>query len=83
MQDGPNIIQLTGLNVLEKHCHFVNENGQVTILPTNAKDFADTFVNGERVLMKRVLNHGDRVIIGQYHVFRFSNPADGKCVEVC
>ena len=41
---------------------------------SDAQNFPETYVNGELILNKRLLYHGDRVIIGQHHVFRFCNP---------
>lgn len=70
--DGPNAITLRGLGIKDKHCVFINENDNVYIQPYNAKDFAHTLVNGEHIILKKQLQHGDRVIIGQNHIFRFS-----------
>jgi kinesin family protein 1 len=64
---------LSGSHILDTHCIFTNADGQVTVetLPE-----ARTFVNGKRVPPNspvKLLN-GFRVILGDFHVFRFNDP---------
>ncbi|KAL2090384.1 hypothetical protein ACEWY4_015072 [Coilia grayii] len=66
-------IQLSGALIADNHCVISNVNGTVSILPMeNAK----TFVNGNLVSESTVLQHGDRVILGGDHYFRFNHPAE-------
>lgn len=65
-------IQLTGALIADQHCIINNIRGTVTITPMeNAK----TFVNGNLVSQSTELHHGDRVILGGDHYFRFNHPA--------
>jgi kinesin family protein 1 len=67
-------IKLSGTNMLPQHCVFTNGDGVVTI---EAMPDARTFVNGKRAPPKtqiKLLN-GFRVILGDFHVFRFNDPA--------
>ena len=74
-QDGNSAsIKLSGTNILAEHCIFTNEEGIVTV---EAMLDARMFVNGKRVPPKapiKLLN-GFRVILGDFHVFRFNDPA--------
>ncbi|KAK7889810.1 hypothetical protein WMY93_025370 [Mugilogobius chulae] len=66
-------IQLTGALIADQHCVINNSNGTVSITPMeNAK----TFVNGNLISESVVLHHGDRVILGGEHYFRFNHPAE-------
>ncbi|XP_060889796.1 kinesin-like protein KIF14 [Labrus mixtus] len=66
-------IQLTGALIADQHCVINNIQGTVSITPMeNAK----TFVNGNLVSESTVLHHGDRVILGGDHYFRFNHPAE-------
>uniref|UniRef100_A0A4W5MF70 Kinesin-like protein KIF14 n=1 Tax=Hucho hucho TaxID=62062 RepID=A0A4W5MF70_9TELE len=66
-------IQLSGALIADRHCVVSNVNGEVSITPMeNAK----TFVNGNLVSDTTVLRHGDRVILGGDHYFRFNHPAE-------
>ncbi|TXT11932.1 uncharacterized protein COLE_02342 [Cutaneotrichosporon oleaginosum] len=67
-------IKLSGENITALHCRFINSEGQVTL---EACDNARTFVNGKRVPPSTPvkLQHGFRVILGDFHVFRFNDPA--------
>ncbi|XP_034560171.1 kinesin-like protein KIF14 isoform X2 [Notolabrus celidotus] len=65
-------IQLTGALIADQHCIIKSIQGTVSITPMeNAK----TFVNGNLVSESTVLHHGDRVILGGDHYFRFNHPA--------
>ncbi|XP_041745611.1 kinesin-like protein KIF14 isoform X2 [Coregonus clupeaformis] len=66
-------IQLSGALIADRHCVVSNVNGEVSVTPMeNAK----TFVNGNLVSDTTVLHHGDRVILGGDHYFRFNHPAE-------
>ncbi|XP_066503711.1 kinesin-like protein KIF14 [Hoplias malabaricus] len=66
-------IQLSGALIADEHCVISNIKGTVSITPMkNAK----TFVNGNLVSEATVLHHGDRVILGGDHYFRFNHPAE-------
>ncbi|KAJ8376171.1 hypothetical protein SKAU_G00067510 [Synaphobranchus kaupii] len=66
-------IQLSGALIAEEHCVICNVSGTVSITPI--KD-AKTFVNGNLVSEPTVLHHGDRVILGGDHYFRFNHPVE-------
>lgn len=67
-------IKLSGEKILSSHCIFTNEDGIVSV---ESMPDARTFVNGKPVPPKssvKLLN-GFRVILGDFHVFRFNDPA--------
>ncbi|KAI9008854.1 hypothetical protein CLU79DRAFT_776037 [Phycomyces nitens] len=66
-------IRLSGSNILEEHCWFDNEDGVVTIHPNGE---AMTMVNGMRISEARRLRSGYRIILGDYHIFRFNHPEE-------
>ncbi|MFT7809049.1 kinesin-like protein KIF14 isoform X2 [Arapaima gigas] len=66
-------IQLSGALIADEHCVISNVSGTVTITPI--KD-AKTFVNGNLISKSTVLHHGDRVILGGDHYFRFNHPVE-------
>ncbi|XP_066547887.1 kinesin-like protein KIF14 [Amia ocellicauda] len=66
-------IQLSGALICDDHCVISNVGGTVSITPI--KD-AKTFVNGNLVSDCNVLHHGDRVILGGDHYFRFNHPVE-------
>ncbi|XP_035272108.1 kinesin-like protein KIF14 [Anguilla anguilla] len=66
-------IQLSGALIADEHCVISNVSGTVSITPI--KD-AKTFVNGNLVSEPTVLHHGDRVILGGDHYFRFNHPVE-------
>ncbi|KAF6725150.1 Kinesin-like protein KIF14 [Oryzias melastigma] len=71
--DSSHDIQLTGTLIADRHCVISNIHNTVSITPMkNAK----TFVNGNLVTESTVLHHGDRVILGGDHYFRFNHPAE-------
>ncbi|XP_051550144.1 kinesin-like protein KIF14 [Myxocyprinus asiaticus] len=66
-------IQLSGALIADEHCVISNVKGTISIKPMpNAK----TFLNGNLVSECTVLHHGDRVILGGDHYFRFNHPAE-------
>ncbi|XP_039591278.1 kinesin-like protein KIF14 isoform X1 [Polypterus senegalus] len=66
-------IQLSGVLIADDHCVISNIGGTVRIIPV--KD-AKTYVNGTLINESTVLHHGDRVILGGDHYFRFNHPVE-------
>ncbi|KAF9107094.1 kinesin-like protein Klp8 [Mortierella sp. AM989] len=66
-------IRLSGTNILEQHCYFENTNSVVTLYPGSS---SKTMVNGQRINKPKRLRSGFRVILGDYHVFRFNHPEE-------
>ncbi|XP_023660428.2 kinesin-like protein KIF14 isoform X1 [Paramormyrops kingsleyae] len=66
-------IQLTGALIADQHCVISSVSGTVSIMPI--KD-AKTFVNGDLISQTTILHHGDRVILGGDHYFRFNHPVE-------
>jgi kinesin family protein 1 len=69
------VIRLNGSQILADHCHFENMDGKVTVIP---KDTASVMVNGVRINKPRVLKSGHRIILGDFHIFRFNNPQEAR-----
>ncbi|GJN89903.1 hypothetical protein Rhopal_002892-T1 [Rhodotorula paludigena] len=72
--DVPADIKLSGSNILSEHCHFeYADNGTVTL---HARAKGNTMVNGLRIPPDRPkeLQSGFRIILGDFHVFRFNHP---------
>ncbi|KAG0367961.1 kinesin-like protein Klp8 [Gamsiella multidivaricata] len=69
----PADIRLSGSNILDQHCYFENNNSVVTIYPGSS---SMTMVNGLRISKPKRLRSGFRVILGDYHVFRFNHPEE-------
>ncbi|XP_028407643.1 kinesin-like protein KIF14 [Dendronephthya gigantea] len=66
-------IQLNGVLVAENHCLIRNEGEKVYITPI---DDAPTYVNGLQLSEETLLHHGDRLVIGGDHYFRFNHPIE-------
>ncbi|XP_053840980.1 kinesin-like protein KIF14 [Vidua macroura] len=66
-------IQLSGVLIADDHCVIKNTVGKVSIIPLRE---AKTYVNGKCILDPTILHHGDRVILGGDHYFRFNHPAE-------
>ncbi|XP_062971229.1 kinesin-like protein KIF14 [Cynocephalus volans] len=66
-------IQLSGVLIADDHCTIKNFGGTVSIVPVGE---AKTYVNGKHILESTVLHHGDRVILGGDHYFRFNHPVE-------
>ncbi|XP_065531343.1 kinesin-like protein KIF14 [Lathamus discolor] len=66
-------IQLSGVLIANDHCVIKNTIGKVSIIPLGE---AKTYVNGKCILNPTVLHHGDRVILGGDHYFRFNHPVE-------
>ena len=68
-------IRLNGSKILRDHCVFENNDGQVTIVP---RDGAAVMVNGLRIDKAKRLRSGDRIILGDFHIFRFNHPLEAR-----
>ena len=68
-------IRLNGSKVLEHHCKLENVDNVVTIIPAEG---AAVMVNGLRVEKSKRLRSGNRIILGDFHIFRFNNPLEAK-----
>ncbi|KAI6128550.1 hypothetical protein EV401DRAFT_893590 [Pisolithus croceorrhizus] len=71
----PAAIRLSGENILEEHCVFESIDDKVTI---HAMPDSVTFLNGKQITPGQPykLRSGYRIILGDYHVFRFNNPEE-------
>ncbi|CAK7223316.1 hypothetical protein SEUCBS140593_005195 [Sporothrix eucalyptigena] len=69
-------IQLNGSRILDEHCTFENApDGTVTVVP---KPDAAVMVNGKRITEPKQLHSGYRVILGDFHIFRFNHPMEAR-----
>ncbi|KAL8717238.1 MAG: hypothetical protein Q9225_005502 [Loekoesia sp. 1 TL-2023] len=68
-------IRLNGSKILRDHCTFENAEGFVTLIP---KDDAAVMVNGLRVDQPKRLRSGNRIILGDFHIFRFNHPQEAR-----
>lgn len=68
-------IRLNGSKILHDHCTFENVDGIVTVVP---KDGAAVMVNGLRIEAPKRLRSGYRVILGDFHIFRFNHPQEAR-----
>ncbi|KAI8097252.1 uncharacterized protein BX664DRAFT_356510 [Halteromyces radiatus] len=68
-------IRLSGSNILENHCRFENVDQVVTIYPN---ELSVTMVNGIHISEPKQLKSGYRIILGDYHVFRFNHPEEAR-----
>ncbi|XP_028629638.1 kinesin-like protein KIF14 isoform X1 [Grammomys surdaster] len=66
-------IQLSGVLIADDHCTIRNFGGTVSIVPAGE---AKTYVNGTHISEPTVLHHGDRVVLGGDHYFRFNHPVE-------
>ncbi|KAI6783531.1 Kinesin-like protein-like protein [Emericellopsis cladophorae] len=69
-------VRLNGTRILHDHCKFDNaSDGTVTLLPSEG---ASVMVNGKRIDGPTQLHSGYRVILGDFHIFRFNHPMEAK-----
>jgi len=68
-------IRLNGVRVLHEHCTFENIDNIVTLVP---KEGAAVMVNGQRIVAPTRLRSGYRVILGDFHIFRFNHPMEAR-----
>nr|KAI8729122.1 kinesin-like protein KIF14 [Biomphalaria glabrata] len=66
-------IKLMGDLIADNHCVITNKKDIVEITPI---DDAPTYINGNLLSQTTVLHHGDRVILGEDHYFRFNHPME-------
>lgn len=78
--DVPQDVCLSGLNILAEHALVTNDadTGKITIEALNK---SKTFVNGDIVSGPTELHTGDRVILGNNFVFRYTNPEEQDARE--
>lgn len=70
---GTRHIMMNGTNIKPEHCAFEHdEDGTVTLHPYEG---ASIMVNGLPVTEPKRLNSGNRIILGDFHIFRFNHPA--------
>ena len=68
-------IRLNGSKILKNHCVFENVDGTVSIIPG---DSAAVMVNGLRIDKAQRLRSGSRIILGDFHIFRFNHPQEAR-----
>jgi kinesin family member 1 len=68
-------IRLNGSKILAHHCKLENVDNVVSIIPNEG---AAVMVNGMRVGKSMRLRSGNRIILGDFHIFRFNNPLEAK-----
>ena len=68
-------IRLNGSKILKEHCSFENVDGQVTLV---SRENAAIMVNGLRVDKPTRLRSGNRIILGDFHIFRFNHPQEAR-----
>ncbi|KAL2258028.1 hypothetical protein VTK26DRAFT_8805 [Humicola hyalothermophila] len=69
-------IRLNGSRILHEHCVFENAaDGTVTVTP---KEGAAVMVNGKRITEPTRLHSGYRIILGDFHIFRFNHPMEAR-----
>ena len=68
-------VMLNGSKIFQDHCTFENVDGIVTVVP---KDGAAVMVNGLRIEAPKRLRSGYRVILGDFHIFRFNHPQEAR-----
>ncbi|KAM3432766.1 hypothetical protein NHJ13734_006740 [Beauveria thailandica] len=70
-------IRLNGTRILHDHCTFENAaaDGTVTVIPSEG---ASVMVNGKRITEATQLHSGYRVILGDFHIFRFNHPMEAR-----
>lgn len=72
-------IRLNGSKILTTHCTFENVDNIVTIVPSEG---AAVMVNGLRVDKPKRLKSGFRIILGDFHIFRFNHPQEARAERV-
>lgn len=69
-------IKLNGSQILANHCTFENVDGLITVSMT---ENASVIINGIRIVDSPTqVNSGDRVILGNFHIFRLNNPQQAR-----
>ncbi|KAL0254394.1 hypothetical protein SLS55_009869 [Diplodia seriata] len=68
-------VRLNGTKILPEHCTFENVDNVVTVVP---KPNAGVMVNGLRIEEPKRLRSGYRIILGDFHIFRFNHPEEAR-----
>jgi kinesin family member 1 len=68
-------IRLNGSKILHHHCTFENTDNVVTVIPNEG---AAVMVNGMRISEPKRLRSGYRIILGDFHIFRFNHPQEAR-----
>jgi kinesin family protein 1 len=68
-------IRLNGSKILPDHCSIENINNIVTIIPSPG---AAVMVNGVRIDKPTRLRSASRIILGDFHIFRFNHPQEAR-----
>jgi kinesin family member 1 len=68
-------IRLNGSKIQHRHCTFENAGNVVTLIPSEG---AAVMVNGLRIKEPKRLRSGNRIILGDFHIFRFNNPQEAR-----
>ncbi|MCJ1241996.1 kinesin-like protein Klp8 [Varicellaria rhodocarpa] len=68
-------IRLNGSKILRTHCIFENTDNMITLIPS---DGASVMVNGLRIDKPKRLRSGNRIILGDFHIFRFNHPQEAR-----
>jgi kinesin family member 1 len=69
-------IRLKGTRIQAEHCSFENAaDGTVTLTP---REGAAVMINGKRITEPQQLHSGYRVILGDFHIFRFNHPMEAQ-----
>ncbi|EFE29504.1 uncharacterized protein ARB_03650 [Trichophyton benhamiae CBS 112371] len=72
-------IRLNGSKILHKHCTFEHVDNIVTVIPCEG---AAVMVNGVRIDSPQRLRSGFRIILGDFHIFRFNHPMEARAERV-
>ncbi|KAI5296453.1 kinesin-like protein Klp8 [Ascosphaera acerosa] len=75
----PSEIRLDGSRILPHHCTFEHVDNVVTIVPSPG---AAVMVNGLRIDEPKRLRSGFRIILGDFHIFRFNHPMEARAERV-
>ncbi|KAL3474835.1 hypothetical protein BJX99DRAFT_260092 [Aspergillus californicus] len=80
MDQGSHVeIRLNGSKILPDHCKFEHVDNVVTIVPSEG---APVMVNGTRIDAPKRLRSGFRIILGDFHIFRFNHPQEARAERV-
>ncbi|RMJ21690.1 Kinesin family [Aspergillus sp. HF37] len=80
MDQGSSVeIRLNGSRILPNHCKFEHVDNVVTVVPSEG---APVMVNGLRIDRPQRLKSGFRIILGDFHIFRFNHPQEARAERV-
>jgi kinesin family member 1 len=72
-------IRLNGSKIRQQHCIFENVDNVVTLIPSEG---AAIMVNGLRIERPTRLRSACRIILGDFHIFRFNHPEEARAERV-